>query len=237
MRVLWVSAHKLNEINYSKMVTYTPVKMMKHVREIIENIDKHIIGDATQTEILVKVCDKLRDIFDKITKTHCCISIKVVEGNDDGTTEMTPNQINELPVHNIVRDSNHSSRDTEEYKSKKHYIRENTAFSTIIGNLGKKWFYLNNDIDVENSYSTTSPYTDDDPLPYKSELVRPIVKKIDDQKFSFIGFLCVDSEEKNVFQKEGVQMEITTMMVDILYWVITSNNYIKNTKNETKETK
>lgn len=44
------------------------------------------------------------------------------------------------------------------------------------------------------------------------------------QIFSFLGFLCIDSDKKESFSKEDVAFEIGMMYSDILYNILPSYN-------------
>lgn len=225
LRLLWVSGKILKETSFTKSIRYTPVKMTKHVREMVQVCNELINGHKTQSDVLAYICNKLRDCTDKLTDTRCCVSIKLIEGDNDGTYLMDIDKISNQKVMNVARDNNHRSRDTEEYNQAEHYIRENTAYATIVGGLRKnRRFYLNNDVNLGNSYMTTSPYGEDDDstpvIPYKSELVFPIMKT-SGNKYSFVGFLCIDSDSTDAFRKDNEIVEICSMLADSLYWIFT----------------
>lgn len=225
-RVLWVAAGEIHEASYCETNTLTHARMAKYFRELADYANKLINGDITPSKALGETCNKMREFFDKLTNSHCCVSIKLIEGNSDGSYDMTLEEIANHRVHNVARDGNHKTRDTEQYNNTEHLIRENTAFYTIIGSLRnpKRRFYINNNVELSNSYLTTSPYTNEEgvtEIPYKSELVFPIMKELEAGKFSFIGFLCIDSDIKDAFQTGGPGIEANTMMAQILYWIFT----------------
>lgn len=228
IRLIIVSARLLKEKHLSNDTAYTPVKLVKQLKNICTSLNSLIIGDNTRASTLAEICNRLREIFDKLTDSRCCVSIKLIESDTDIIEEMTISQIMNLSVKSIARDNNHYSRDTRTYQNTVHYIRDNTAYSTIVSKLTKKVaFYLNNDVNIENSYCTSSPYTDENGEsinpPYKSELVFPIMKDKSNNKYTFIGFLCIDSEKENSFKKYDVGFEIASMYAENLYWII--NNY------------
>lgn len=231
-RVVWVAARQVDECNFSANRIYTPTKMVRNIKEISNCINKFYAGEKQIGTTMDEICNKIREITDKITGEKCCVSIKIIEGTSDGDFSMSVNDIGNHKVINIAHDSHHKSRrETPEYNNTTHFIRDNTAYYTIASRLNKqgKIFYLNNDVDISNSYITTSPYHDDEgnPInpPYKSELVLPIFdSNKEDGKFLFVGFLCIDCEEKNVFQKDDVVFELASMYADCLYGILPSFN-------------
>ncbi len=148
--------------------------------------------------ILMEMCDTLKLVFDKITKVDCSVSIKIPTINVPISGDAV--------VENLCRDYKHYLvRDTEEYKKQVHRVSGNTAYLTIIGNVlsgnTEKFFYLNNDVPKTKDYHTTSrPAYPDGNLPYKSELVYPILPLMPENnktpnwqpKYEIWGFLCVD---------------------------------------------
>lgn len=225
-RILYVAAREINEASFTKLASYTPLKMTKGIKEMMANCDNVITENLTPEDALVSLCNKLRDIVDKLTSTRCCVSVKLIEGNEDGSFTMKVGEIINHKVHNVARDNNHGVRDSEAYRSTNHYIRANTAFSTIVGTLETKpkRFYLNNNVDSSNSYETSSPYPDDEngkiDIPYKSELVFPIMDKAENGNYVFIGFLCIDSEAENAFDKDSPSLQIASMVANSLFWIL-----------------
>lgn len=226
IRILFVAACEINRAKFSRSASYTPLKMTRSIKDLMANCDKVITENLKPEDALIIICNKLRDIFDKLTNTRCCVSVKLIEGNDSGSFTMKVDEIINHKVHNIARDNNHLSRDTEAYHNANHYIRANTAFSTIVGTLDKKpqRYYLNNNVDSSNSYETSSPYPDGEngltDIPYKSELVLPIMDKIDQESYVFIGFLCIDSETESAFDKDSPSLEIASMVTNSLFWIL-----------------
>lgn len=172
--------------------TIYPVKLIRKIKDISTIINQHNAQEKTVVETLDSICNKLREIFDKLTDSSCCVSVKIIEGPKNGDFDKPISEILNFKVHNIAHDNHHKSRrETEDYNNTEHFIRENTAFFTVVGKLGKsgKLFYLNNDVNISNGYTTSSPYKDENGNstnpPYKSELVFPIYKIKDNQIFSF----------------------------------------------------
>lgn len=181
------------------------------------------LEESVQNKALSDLCDQIKLIFDKITKSNCCISIKLLSLTDIDKP-LSKEEIVNLEVINLVRDRNHSSRDTDLYKETHHIIRENTAFNAAISQLDKtKQFYLNNNVDLKNGYITTSPLQnpEEEELPYRSELVFPIVEPSKtNASFLLRGFLCIDSDQSNSFRTKNIEIELSELLSHSLFRII-----------------
>jgi hypothetical protein len=223
IRVLWICAKNLEETKVAKRPTYTAHKLIKNVKDIVKLINKFINEEIKQEEVLAELCNKLRDCMDKLTNSHCCVSIKLIEGGDDGNFTMPLSTVLNQRVRNVARDSKHYDRDSEPYKKAIHLISSNTAYETIIGKLQSKKqvaFYRNNDVSTKTDYLTSSPYEDDE-IPYRSELVFGILKQADADSVVLKGFICIDSEEVDAFKSDQIMLDLTEMIADSLYWILT----------------
>ena len=153
------------------------------------------------------MCDNLKKLFDKKTKANCSISIKVPQS---GTVRADDS------VENLCRDTKHSAtRDTQKYTEANHTIIGNTAYTKVLNSVQQRdennFHYINNNISNTPDYQNTSRglRSDDnnaDDLPYKSELVYPIIpiqrKKDDDNDYRIWGFICVDCDAINGFDSK-----------------------------------
>lgn len=201
----------------------TPVKFAKQLKQIIYITNKLIdaqLEEKEENKALSDLCDQIKSIFDKITKSNCCVSLKLLS-HIDIDKPLTKEEIVNLEVINLVRDRNHSARDTENYKNSHHIIRDNTAFNAAISQLDKaKQFYLNNNVDLNNGYITTSPFNEDEELPYRSELVFPIVEHLKTNSFLLRGFLCIDSDHPNTFRTKNIEIELCELFANSLFSII-----------------
>lgn len=169
---------------------------------------------------LSEFCNQIKTIFDRKTHSDCCVSIKVPIANYNATDHWEC-----IHVKNIARDQAHlSERDTIGYKLAHHTIIGNTAFSKVVALIMSECknrnVYLNNDIDSDSNYQTTSLIADDrNTIPYKSELVVPIIPSRYDNlnSIKFGGFLCIDSNKKNVFDDKRYDIPMTKGLADGLY--------------------
>ncbi|CAM1347627.1 hypothetical protein [Tenacibaculum halocynthiae] len=198
------------------------------------------------TKTLVNLTNKLKHNFEKRANFNYSVSIKVIERDDDGTT----NQQSELKT--IARDED-SYFDRKDYDGnpQTHSIFENTCFLDIINNISSanKSFYLNNNLVLDKSYKNSSfknygnipkdiNVTEIEKywtLPYKSEVVIPICPfydKSNERINNLYGFLCIDCNEKNGFHKKydpGMLIGICDGIYDILEkWYKINNNGNKN---------
>ncbi len=184
------------------------------------------ITDEQFKTVMVFMCEKLKEIYDRKTKSVCSVSIKVpIEASVSANTE----------VKNLCRNNDALDRDTEKYRDSKHYIFGNTCYNSILTNITKnkraKLFYINNDIEGSVDYENTSKDCyKDEKLPYKSELVVPILPLHNDEEkvYSILGFLCIDSNEKNVFDTK-YDLAILQGVADGIYDIILFRNKPKQT--------
>ncbi len=193
------------------------VVVLADVYAMIHQLErKDGVTDSDIAKVLGEFCNKVKTVFDKKTKSNCCVSIKVPISNYSSSGQWL-----NIVVKNIARDQAHiSERDTQEYKEASHDISGNTAYvhilSLVIKQSSKKHYYLQNDVHSDTNYDTTSKR---DVIPYKSEMVVPILptlyKKLDE--VSFGGFLCIDSNKKDAFDANRYDIPMTIGLADGLY--------------------
>ena len=186
---------------------------------------KDEINDEEFIQVMIIFCDTIKRIFDKKTKTNCCVSIKVAILNGDNVS--FENTINSIELKNLCRDSRHGDRDTKKYQSIKHGLFANTAYNIIANKIVKEnqrhLAYVNNDILNSKDYMNTSKecYTDGK-LPYNSELVYPIIPIKTDKSTKndlkiLKGFICIDSESSNAFDEERYDIPMIEGVADGIY--------------------
>ena len=108
------------------------------------------------------------------------------------------------------------------YNETKHYILENTPFNTIVTRLvakNKIQYYINNSIPKTPEYYNSSSNVWTNGLPYKSELVVPLMPLLQDNSqkstYTINGFLCIDSAEENCFDEKFDPPLIQSIAEDI----------------------
>lgn len=168
-------------------------------------------------------CDTLKQIFDKKTKSNCCVSIKVPIAL--GASLET------LELKNLCRDSFHKTRDTDQYNSIRHTIIGNTAYTKIVNKIlrgnQKHLAYINNDIQNSIEYENTSKECHPNGvLPYKSELVFPIVpiKGNDNIRRNLMGFICVDCDAPHKFDEKRYDIPMIEGIADGIFDIFVKRN-------------
>lgn len=165
---------------------------------------------------MIVFCDTLKNIFDRKTKANCCVSIKVPTTDDD--------RLETLEMRNLCRDTHHKDRDTNQYSSIKHSIIGNTPYRKIVTKLlkgnQKHLAYINNNIENSSDYDNTSRECyENGILPYKSELVYPIVpiKGNNTNSLKLKGFICIDCNQKNKFDEDRYDIPMVQGIADGIY--------------------
>ena len=196
------------------------VKVLADVYAYIHEIErKSELTDNDIAGVLSFFCNKVKELFDKKTGSDCCVSIKVPISHYSDSGEWQS-----IQVKNVSRDQKHiSDRDTQEYKNANHDILGNTAYSYVISMIikesSKPRVYLDNDVQSNPNYLTTSGRTE---VPYKSELVVPIIPSRYRQlsEVYFGGFLCVDSDKKDSFDPKHYDVPMIVGLADGLYGIM-----------------
>ncbi len=173
--------------------------------------------------VMITFCDTLKKIFDKKTNANCCVSIKVPISVGES--------LESLELRNLCRDSSHRNRDTEQYRSIRHRIIGNTAYSLIVNNIlkgnQKRLAYINNDIPNSSNYINTSiECYPDGILPYSSELVYPIVpiKGNETNKKDLKGFIWIDCNKPNKFDENRYDIPMVQGIADGIYDIFAQRN-------------
>lgn len=210
----WIHNVTVESIWGESVTVLAEVYAMIHEVERMDTVTENDIA-----KVLGSFCNKVKQLFDKKTNSKCCVSIKVPISNYSETGQWM-----NIEVKNIARDQEHiSERDTQDYKDTNHDISGNTAYvhilSLIIKQSSKPNIYLDNDVQANPNYDTTS---NRNAIPYNSELVVPIIptryKKLDDVWFG--GFLCIDSNKKNSFDAIRYDVPMTIGLADGLYSIM-----------------
>lgn len=188
----------------------------RNVFSIIHSAQRDISEQTKNLNNLISICDSIKKLFDEKTKNNCSVSIKMLAKNDGDSKNIAE-------VKNICRDStSKKSRSSELYNEKKHYILGNTPFNTIVTRLvakNKIQYYINNSIPKTPEYYNSSSNVWTNGLPYKSELVVPLMPLLQDNSqkstYTINGFLCIDSAEENCFDEKFDPPLIQSIAEDI----------------------
>ena len=193
---------------------------LKDAYAAIHDFRKHrdSVGDKEMIDALTLLCDNLKIVFDRKTGADCGVSIKV-------PVKMV-SDLKEMEVRNLCRDSQHHlMRDTTVYNGRRHLVSDNTAFIEVANNIvngNLDLSYVNNDIPNTKGYQNTSiGCYGDSTLPYKSELVYPILPvRREGNNYPTFGFVCVDCAKTNGFDKGAYEIPMIQGVADGIYDII-----------------
>ena len=151
--------------------------------------------DTSYLKTLVCICNKMKEFFDHKTGSKCSVSIKVLVAN-------TEEQFNyDALVKHICRDEICVESRLLIDNSEGHTISKNTSYQWIINQIRykkKDRYYINWDVKQMPHY-TNSYYVQRDQIPYRSELIVPIIP-IDFSSNMFAGgFISIECEEPHKF--------------------------------------
>jgi len=154
----------------------------------------------------------LKHTFDDILPVKCNVCIKIVVKNEE--------DINNPRIITFARDLPSKMVREPNSENSKHFVDNNSCYKHFYTNIGKKKgdFYLNNNLIKDSKYMNSShnfygnlpencasegERLENWKLPYKSELVVPIVPlNTSDPHKEIIGFLCIDANEIEVFAEK-----------------------------------
>lgn len=214
---LWENAKLWFTNHYFDSIWGDGLLLVQQVHEVVRNYEDGVIE---RDDSLQLICNDVKKYFDKLTGKKCAVSIKL---------PLKPAELADLEVVNVMRDDDSSKkRDTDVYKEQKHFVFQNTAYMTIITRLSRgktNATYINNDVDIEANYETTSLAAyPDGVLPYKSEMVTAIRKYPLNKKLSsaseLMGFLCIDSPENDSFSKDRYFICIADLISNALFTIV-----------------
>jgi hypothetical protein len=186
-------------------------------------------NDEEFVKAMVLLCNNLKIIYSKLVRAECSVSIKVPIADDS----IRPQTL----LCNLTRDSDHGTRDTQEYQKTSHTLLGNTAFSYCLNKVSsnsEKKYYKNNSVNKTDNYENTSKTIyPNGILPYNSELVFPITPIIDGNKIC-LGFICVDCEKEKAFNSD-YEIAILQGVSDGIYDILEIRNQSKILENGTKD--
>ncbi len=194
--------------------------------QLKELIRSDNIEDACLMKLLKKICNDLKLFFDNKTHAKCGVSIKVTLSKDKEITSWL--------FQNLCRDDKSTYRDTEEYQKTAHTVVGNTPYQHVVNKLmnhSTKIAYINNNIPEAKDYLNTSKITEDTVLPYKSELVYPIIPlKHAKGDPVMCGFICIDCDKVDKFDEKRYDVPVIESIIDNLYELL--ERIIDTPKNE-----
>lgn len=186
------------------------IKYMNAAFAIIHELQRKNTKNSNEVLLyLTAFCTQVQSFFEKKAQADCSVSIKLM------VYEQSSSGKEKLEVITLCRDRHNIGRREPQNNTIKHYVHNNTCFSKIVELLPRNEgrYYLNNDLVADSGYENSSSqyygalpnrrnYDDrakEWPLPYKSELVAPIMPIKESEKQLIKGFFCVDCVNSNAF--------------------------------------
>lgn len=198
-------------------------------------------AEEVKTELTI-FCTTLKDLYEKRTKSRCCVSIHLFKELQSDNKMFTSN------VFNFIRDKD-CSRNDKNYQDFSHTVHENTCYEEIVKNLLSKdydqLFYINNDLPSDIGYQSTSLAVKEkhwgmkfEPtkkhkvkhrrknwyLDYRSEIVVPILPSSNQNDYFLLGFFCIDcKKQKSITFNRKYDVPLLQGVVDGIYDIIYNN--------------
>lgn len=156
---------------------------------------------------LSEFCTLIKEFFEVKNGATCACCIKILIKGES-------RQPGDFQVITLCRDSKsivfREQASTQMNQSVRHTVKKNTCFLHFFENLNthEARFFLSNDLTKEKPYNNSSfeyyrqSKEGEWPLPYKSEIVVPLIAKLPDENTPVLGFFCVDSEGVDGFNVE-----------------------------------
>jgi hypothetical protein len=160
----------------------------KIISSIYIDLSSHRYDDFDKRQrsfekFLIFMVYNIKEIFDVYTKDKCSVCIKIISPGK--------NTEKDILVKTLVRDSiSYRERSLVDAKIPQYDYRENTAFKRIINSNYTDSYYICNDLSHEPGYINLNPEWKNY---YNAALVVPIRIAISKEKYSVIGFLCIDN--------------------------------------------
>ena len=203
----------------------------------LHDAEREPINDASEQNFRAAFrdfCTTLAQVFQHLTgvkECHVCIKIPIKTGNNNRKPE-------KVKAKTLVRDAIVLNRDEVDGKVIDHILSKNTDFEYIFNNIQTeqgRYFFCNN-LPAKTPYKNTSflafgtsiTYFHDNasieerekdwPLKYRAAINAAVCPGITQQRNTgtLVGFLCVDSPNKDVFI-EKFDAEIISGCADGLY--------------------
>ena len=181
------------------------------------------MGILAPHRAIKKICNELKKFYERKSSKLYSVSIKVPRDLDVNLDEMI--------VENICRDdASDKVRNTKAYNEQIHRLFGNTAYTSIVSkmyNKKHKAYYLNNHVDQDSNYDTTSAEAYSCGLPYKSEFVFPLTMhpvENTNGPSEICGFLCVDCSDEDGFQDDIYSVNMVKCIASNITKIINSIN-------------
>jgi len=178
-------------------------------------------SEEMQLTLLVKSLDHVAIAFSSITGAPCRMCVKLLIAADDAPGEVTlsedANNADErwFNVKTLYRhDGSHDPA-----KDQPTPLYRNSDFRQVWDQKHNSRCFFSNDLDAEPNYVNDHRAGNANDFEYNSTIVWPIQKKKLSGNVDLIGYLCVDSLQKNAFQYNN-DFYLGAAYADSLYMVL-----------------
>nr|WP_294996012.1 hypothetical protein [uncultured Sediminibacterium sp.] len=154
-------------------------------------VDSEQLNEEEVLKDFEKINNIIKKLFDEVTHSNCRTTIKVISYD------------NTVPVVISLVSQNVSKRSKQAIFMNKTKLFDDTSLSILFSKPFD--YFLNNDLSkVYGNIHFPATIEKDDYKIYYSTLVVPIIRaeKINSEKCVIYGFLSIDSDKKNVFNKD-----------------------------------
>lgn len=154
-------------------------------------IDSEQLNEEEVLKDFEEINNVIKKLFDEVTNSNCRSTIKVISYDDT------------VPVVISLVSQNVAKKSKQSIFMNKTKLFDDTSLSILFGKPFD--YFVNNDLTklYQNIHFPTTK-EDDDYKIYYSTLVVPIIRteKLSSEKCIIYGFLSIDSDKKNVFNKD-----------------------------------
>ena len=183
--------------------------------------------DDTFHMTITESLDLIARLFTIITRVPCSVCIKEIISDSNDPSNPLIKTLERDHLSRVKRKIFDNERD-----SAKNFLKDSSAFCEIFSNFEcqHNYFFSNDIMQLykKHKYNNATfakvgmPFVKKKfgffsvlkwPLPYKATIVLPIMHK---ESRKFLGFLCVDANQKNVFDKD-LHVQLGAAFADLFY--------------------
>ncbi|WP_075342469.1 hypothetical protein [Tenacibaculum agarivorans] len=227
----------------------TQLKYAEKFDDVILAVSKFVNGYTTPKTIIVnldELLNKMSSIFRELKGVDCCFTVKIIKQGEKIETLCRTDSKNKRynredfqRYHSDFEDFLNNNTDLFSiFGKQKHENIKGRYVRFFSNNLPLEQNYKHSHLEKTDYHNNVKKLVDDHGysieeasnklwnLPYKSTIVIPIglmEKKHNDPDFQYIGTICVDSEEKNVFNK-GTDISILQSIAETIYVTFRASN-------------
>ena len=187
------------------------IDILKDLYGHIHFLTRKDFGNEEFMIIISQVCDTIGHLMSSIIDCKCAVSIIVRIVSEDDLLSMK--------FKLLSYDKAHDYRLKGQEGAGTFSVAGNTAFSRIVNMIlssNPRPFYINNNVHTSKDYDNTRKCIyEGDVLPYKSELVFPIIPlKSSGKKNELFGFIWIECEKENAFKEDSYSISMMQGIAD-----------------------